>query len=270
MDLQVSFSARNLIPDVGAFLEAARTLAFRLRLAQRPLHAQDPEYAVGHGFVPMPLETEVRLNEAQRRHFTLHKLRGELYLTESGPLEDNPYYRWRLAMLEGGGPDRNGVLEASGLLLGIHERVWAFEFMAVALEYGRGERVGPFLGGVVSGVAFSQQDVRTGFAGPLAHMQLLEFLTALRREVLPSLHIRDPSGYLESGDVLALLEAMGYARESYAALFEEFFDDPALAERLQGSGGLPVLEGEVGSPARVVALERYLTQSRIPVPELKE
>ena len=117
---------------------------------------------------------------------------------------------------------------------------------------------------------YSEIEERTGLFGPLVHMQMVEFLAALKRIAIPSLYIRDPSGYLESGDAFALLEAFNVAELAYGDFFALMFPTLEAPEFGDKQQLIPDLSGPVGSDQRVRQLEEFLFVRGIPLPDIDD
>jgi hypothetical protein len=268
MDIKVAFTSQDFVPDATRAFSVADTLMTRLRIAHRPAHLERQPARLPHGFIPTPSGFQVgQLSDAQRRHYTVRELRGETYLLESGPLEQSPYYRLRVQMLEDGTNEMDVELEALGMHVAIHEHAFTFNLSFITLHIAR-KPFGTFTGSLIPDFAdmpffpSSGIEERTGLWGPLVHLQLVECLAALKRETVPSLYIRDPSSYLETGDVFALLEAMNVAGYTYDEFSQWIgLDLPEIQEKEQF---LPVLSGPVGSEERIAQLEEFLFTRGVP------
>jgi hypothetical protein len=270
MDIKIAFTSQDFVRDPARAFSVTSDLMTRLRIAHRPAHLERRPIRIPHGFIPMPAGFHAeQLNDAQRRHYTVRELRGETYLLESGPLEQSPYYQWRVQMLEDGLDEADCELEALGMHVAIHENAFTFNLSFITLHVG-GKPFGTFTGSLIpdfGGAAYfpsSGIEERTGLWGPLVHMQVVECLAALKRETVLSLYIRDPTAYLETGDAFALLEAMNVAGYTYDAFSRWIgLELPEIQDKQQF---LPVLEGAVGSAERIAQLEAFLfTQGTAPV-----
>lgn len=273
MDLKVAFTSQDIVPDAAYALEVAQGLAQRLHIAHRRAHLPRQANRLEHGFFPLLDEQVVGFSKAQREQLGIRKLRGAWYRTEQGPLEQSPYYRYRVGMLEQGVESVEAELEALGQRLAFHPNMYTFELRFISLHLP-GQTLGPFVGGLMDWgkrwFPYSEIEERTGLFGPLVHMQMVEFLAALKRIAIPSLYIRDPSGYLESGDVFALLEAINAAELTYGDIFAMMF--PTLEAPEMGSKEqlIPDLRGEVGSEQRLRQLEEFLFVQGVPVPDIDD
>jgi hypothetical protein len=271
MDLKVAFTSQDVVPDVEYAFKVAQELAERLHIAHRPAHLERQWQGFEHGFLPLPEEYVTPLSKSQRQELGIRKLYGAWYRSENGPMGQSPYYRHRVGMLERGQEAVEGELEATGFRLALHPNMFTFELRFITM-YLPDRTVGPFVGGLMDwGQAwfpYSEIEERTGLFGPLVHMQLVEFLAALRRIAIPSLYIRDPSGYLEHGDSFALLEAMDIAGMGYQELLELMVPNHQPPEILDKHQLIPDLSGSVGSAGRVRHLEEFLFTQGIPLTDI--
>jgi hypothetical protein len=273
MDLKVAFTSQDVVPDVVYALEVAQGLAERLCIAHRAAHLSRRFNRLEHGFFALSDEQVKGFTKAQREQLGIRKLHGHWYRTERGPLEQSPYYRYRLAMLEQNLGAVDSEIEALGLRLALHPNMYTFELRFISL-YLSGQTVGPFVGGLMDWgqgwFPYSEIEERTGLFGPLVHMQMVEFLAALKRIAIPSLYIRDPSGYLERGDVFALLEAMNLAEMTYQDFFALIFPSLEMPEIGEKNQLIPDLSGPVGSEKRVRQLEEFLLNCQASTPDIDD
>jgi hypothetical protein len=260
VDIKVAVAARDFVDDVPRALETLESLLTRLHIAHRPKITSSRTVQLVPGFIPMPPEVLTQLNHAQRAHYRPLEVRGETYLLERTALQDNPYYRLRVQMLEDGVEALECRLEAHGFTLAIHEQAFTFAVEFITLE-PVDRAFGTFIGQLVDfgrGDPFPSSEIeeRTGLWGPLVHMEFVECLAALKRAAIPSLVIRDPSGYAEQGDAFALLEAMNLAGYTYDAVSQWIgLELPDIQDKQQF---IPNLSGAVGSEERINQLEAFL------------
>jgi hypothetical protein len=260
VDLKVAIAGRDFIENSPHVLETLGSLLTRLGIAHRPKHVSSRRIDLQHGFIPMPREILTQLTEAQRQHFRVLEVRDEVYLLEHSALQDNPYYRLRVQMLEDGVESLSCTLESSGVVVAIHENAFTFSIECITLTPAD-RPFGTFLGTLVdfggdNPFPSSEIEERTGLWGPLVHMQFVECLMALKRVAVPSLVVRDPSGYAEHGDVFMLLEAMNLAGYTYDAVSDWIgLPLPEIQDKQQT---VPNLSGAVGSEARIQQLEAFL------------
>ena len=279
MDIKVAFTSQALVPNPAGALEVARGLAERLHIAHRPAVFKPQYIELPHGFFPIPAATVAQLSPHHIAQQGLRQIRGEWYRTANGQLEQSPYYQWRLGQLEAGIEQSWCEIEAVGLRLALHPNMHSFDLLLITLHLEH-QTIGPFTGQVFPEMDLfpsSEIEERTGLFGVLVHMQLVEFLAALRREAIPSLYIRDPSGYLEHGDVLELFTAFENAGFGYQSFLEaltipqDATPDQTrqlkafwrLPETEDKTLALPDLRGEVGSEGRIAAFEEFLFLSGV-------
>jgi hypothetical protein len=275
MDLQVAFTATDVVPNVAQTLRSAGRLARRLRIGQTVTRFERTAIDFWHGFVPLPEAHRNGANANQLEGLGFRELRGQWYRTEDGPFERNPYYQYRLGLLE---RDLKGVplnLEADGICLAVHEQMFTIHLRLIQLHPEDGKTiVGPFVGDLFetsdSWMPFHELEERTTVGGPLAHIRLVEFLAALKREAIPSLTIRDPSGYLEHGSVPALLETMDIAAAEFASLAQTLSPDEEIPTIFERQSAVPTLNGPVGGKERVAQLEGFLDSHGFVAPDIHE
>lgn len=282
MDIRVAFTSQDFVPEPQRALEAAQGLADRLKIAHRSANLVRQPVRLPHGFIGYEPELFRQLTPQQLEPYLVREIRGQFYLLEDGPLQQNPYYRRRVQMLEAGQEWLEGEVEALGLRLAFHPSMYTFNLKFITL-YERGERLGTFAGQLLLDLGgepyfpSSEIDERTGLFGVLVHMQMVEFLAALKREAVPSLCILEPTGYLERGEVLELmttfegagftyqrfLEALVISEDATAQEQRELKAFWRLPESEDKSLALPDLRGPVGSPERIAALEEFLFLSGV-------
>jgi hypothetical protein len=273
VDLQVACATLDWVSDPDRALNVVRDTAARLRIATSEHRRRRDPYEWKHGFIGFSDDRYERLTPQQRETWPLRRIREQWYTLPDTPIERSPYYQRRVQMLEDGVESMTGRLEAHGLKLALHENMFTFDFLFITLEFPD-ETVGPFLGllGDLGECVFpvSEIEERTGLFGPLVHMQFVEFLAAIKREAIPSLYIRDPSGYAEHGDVARLLEAMDISAQSYEAMFKALAPSLKVADVIQedARAPIPMLTGEVGSPERIAQFEHYLFAHGVTAPDI--
>jgi hypothetical protein len=273
MDLKVACAALDWVADPEHALRAAQETAARLKIATRKHRVVRTKYHWHHGLFGMTGDQYEQLTP-QQHTLPLRKIRDEWFIIPDTPIEQSPYYRRRVRMLEDNAEPIKGSLEAHGLKLALHENMFTTDFLFITLRF-RKETVGPFLG-LLAGTddwvyPGSEIEERTGLFGPLVHMQFVEFLSAVRREAMPSLFIRDPSGYADHGDVFQLLEAMNVSMDTYQTLFEALFPGFEIGDVIQRDPRalIPMLAGEVGSPERIQQFEHYLFTHGVAAPDIE-
>ena len=273
VDLKVAFTTLDAVPDVAGALASARALADRLRIAHRPVGLPRRANRLEHGFFPAPDDFVRTLNPERIEAFGMRQVRGQWHRFDVGPIAESPCYRFRVRMLEDGVDALDGEIEGQGLRLAVNETMFTIEVQLVTMTFGK-EIVGPFTAALFDMGGWwlpgSEIDERTSIAGPLAHMQLVEFLAAWRREAVPSLYIRDPSGYLEHGDVFALLEAMNLAGAQLGELMQALFPGERMPDIQDMDRALPQLSGAVGSAERVAQLEQFLFTNGVTAPDIDD
>jgi hypothetical protein len=273
MDLKVACAALDWVADPEHALRVAQKTAAQLKIATKEhLLVREP-YEWQHGFFGMNDDQHQQLTP-QQRSLPFRKIRDEWFIIPDTPIEQSPYYRRRVRMLEDNMASMTGRLEGYGLKLALHENMFTVDFLFITLRF-RKETVGPFLGLLADFGDWvypgSEIEERTGLFGPLVHMQFVEFLSAIRREAIPSLFIRDPSGYADHGDVFQLLEAMNVSMDTYQTLFEALFPSLEIGDVIQRDPRalIPMLQGEVGSPERVTQFEHYLFTHGVAAPDIE-
>jgi hypothetical protein len=286
MDVKVGFASQDFVPDQERALRAAERLADRLKIAHRPAHLARQPVRLSHGFIGYQPELFRQFTPEQLKPYRVREIGGQFYLLEDGPLQQSPFYRFRVRMLEEGREELMGELEATGLRLALHPLMHTFALQFITLHLG-GRPFGPFVGEVLSDMdnfPSSEIEVRTGLFGVLVHMQMVEFLAALKREAIPSLCIREPTGYSGNGDVLELMTTLEGAGFGYQRLIETLAipEDATPQERRELQAfwrlpetedkelALPDLSGPVGSPPRIAALEEFLFLSGIPLVDIDD
>ena len=282
MDIKVAFTSQGFVPDAKAALESATRLAERLHIAHRPLNVPRQPNRFPHGFIGYEPELFKQFNPKQLEHYKVREVRGMFYLLEDGPLQQSPYYQRRVAMLEAGQESLEGEVEALGLRLAFHPSMYTITLQFITL-HEKGERFGTFVGQLLPDLGgepyfpSSEIDERTGLFGVLVHMQMLEFLAALKLEAVPSLYILDPTGYLENGDVLELMTTFEGAGFTYQRFMEMLAipEDATLEQQRELKAfwrlpetedktlALPDLRGEVGSEGRIATFEEFLFLSGV-------
>ncbi len=273
MDLKVACAALDWVPNPEHALRMAYDTAARLKIAAKEHRLVREKYEWQHGFIGMT-DDQYRLLTPQQRTLPPRKIRDEWYILPDTPIEQSPYYRRRVRMLEDGVESMTGSLEAVGLKLALHERMFTMDFLFITLRFPT-ETVGPFLGILAEFGDWvypgSEIKERTGLFGPLVHMQFVEFLSAVKREAIPSLFMNDPSGYADHGDVFQLLEAMNVSMDTYQTLFEALFPGFEVGDVIQHDPRalIPLLEGEVGSPERIRQFEHYLFTHGVAAPNIE-
>ena len=272
MDLKVAYAALDWVPDPENAFRVAKNTAARLKIAAKEHRVARKKYEWQHGFIGMT-EDQYQQLTPQQRTLPLRKIRDEWYVIPERPIEQSPYYQHRVRMLSDGVASMTGSLEAAGLKLALHERMFTMDFLFITLRLPN-ETVGPFLGILADFGDWvypgSEIEERTGLFGPLVHMQFVEFLSAVKREAIPSLFIRDPSGYADHGDVFGLLEAMNISASTYETLFQALFPTLEITGVIQHDPRalIPMLEGEVGSPERIQQFEHYLFTHGVAAPDI--
>jgi hypothetical protein len=273
MDLKVAFTSQDTVPNVDEVLTTIRNLSKRLQIAQRETN-MEKKILLQPGFYAVSVE---QLSAADRERFGFRELRGQWYRTPNGEMEQSPYYKLRVKMLEDN-VDLECRLEARGFVLALHPQMYTFNLSLITLHF-ENKRCGPFVGQIVSidgetPFPSSEIEERTGLFGPLVHIQLVEFLAALKREAVPSLYIRDPSGYLEHGDTSKLTRTIQEADPFWKPLIDGGVQE---SESVRAALGLPDIDqelaglnlvGEVGSSERVEALEHFLMTRGHPLPDI--
>lgn len=289
MDIKVAFTSRDIVPDVKRALASIKQLADRLYIAYRKADIEPRNIVLSHGFYPVdglhltsttmdnvagtsPKDVIENLSATERERFGFRKVRERWYRTMNSPLEQSPYYQLRVEMLVDGVEEQACRLEAKGFTLAFHPLMYTFDLRFVTLHF-KDMVCGPFVGQVFyadtdTPLPSSGTEERTGLFGPLVHIQLVEFLAALKREAIPSLYIRDPSGYLESGNVSELVTACKQAGMTLTHFWETLstHENTAPGEEAFFKGSLdlpepshlPDLEGAVGSEERLRQLEQFL------------
>jgi hypothetical protein len=288
MDLKVAFTSQDTVPDVDHALASVKRLAERLHIAYRKADIEPRNILLSHGFYPVdgahfnsetgksPKEMIETLSDGERETLGFRKVRGRWYRTMNAPLEQNPYYQLRVGMLADGVEEQACRLEARGFTLALHPLMYTFDLRFITLQFedmtGKKTTCGSFVGQVFyadtdTPLPSSEIEERTGLFGPLVHMQLVEFLAALKREAIPSLYIRDPSGYLETGNVGELVTACKQAGMTLTHFWNALSQsENATPEEAFFKGNLdlpehsrpPVLEGTVGSEERLRQLGNFL------------
>lgn len=272
MDLQVACAALDWVSDPDRALEVVRETAARLRIATSEHRRRRDPYEWQHGFIGFSDDRYEQLTPQQRESWPLRRIRDQWYRIPDTPIERSPYYQRRVRMLEDGVESMTGRLEARGLKLALHEQMFTFDFLFITLEFPD-ETVGPFLGLLANLGEWvfpaSEIEERTGLFGPLVHMQFVEFLATIKREAIPSLYIRDPSGYAQHGDVTRLLEAMDISARTYEAMMAAFDPSTRISDVIQADAApIPMLSGEVGSAERIAQFEHYLFTHGVTAPDI--
>lgn len=275
MDLKVAFTAVDFVPDVEATLECAAQLAASLRIGHTPNSFARSTIEYWHGFVPLPKANVEMTNPSQLKQLGFRQIHGDWYRSENGPLEQNPYYQYRLRQLEAGRTSVPAQLEAKGIHLGVHEHMYTINLRLISLHLKDQKTViGPFVGDLFetsdSWLPFHELEERTTVGGPLTHIRLIEFLAALKREAIPSLVVRDPSNYLEHGDVFALLETMNIATDEFSQLAKSLSDNLEIPDINDSQSAIPNLTGPVGSETRIAQLEQFLDSHKVLAPDIHD
>jgi hypothetical protein len=273
MDLKVAFTAVECVPNVAQALDCAGRLASRLRIGHTPTRFERTVIEYWHGFVPLPEENLRNIDTSQLGPLGFRELHGQWYRTENGVLEQNPYYQYRLQMLEHNTNSLPVQLEAEGICLAVHAHMFTINLRLISLHLENQKTViGPFVGDLFetgdSWMPFHELEERTTVGGPLAHIRMVEFLAALKREAIPSLEIRDPSGYLEHGDVFALLETMNIATDEFSKFAQSLSGELEIPDINDTQSAVPSLSGPVGSEGRIAQLEQFLISNNFVAPDI--
>jgi hypothetical protein len=275
MDLKVAFTSTDFVPNVEQALESAEQLARRLRIGQTPTRFQRTSTEYWHGFMPLPEEYLKRMQATQLEQLGFRQIQGGWHRLDQGSLAQSPYYQYRIQLLEAGINTTPLQLEADGICLAVHEHMFTINLRLISL-YLEDQKtiIGPFIGDLFetsdSWMPFHELEERTTVGGPLAHIRLIEFLAALKREAIPSLAIRDPSNYLEHGDVFALLETMNIATDEFGELVKSLFGELEMPDINDPQSAIPNLSGPVGSENRIAQLEQFLESHHFVAPDIHD
>jgi hypothetical protein len=275
MDLKVAFTSTDFVPNVEQALECAGQLAQRLRIGQTPTRFERTTIELWHGLVPLPEEYLNRMKPNQLEQLGFRQIQGGWHRLDHGPLAQSPYYQYRLQLLKAGINTTPLQFEADGICLAVHEQMFTINLRLISL-YLEDQKtiIGPFVGDLFqtsdSWMPFHELEERTTVGGPLAHIRMIEFLAALKREAIPSLAIRDPSNYLEHGDVFALLEAMNIATDEFGELVKSLFGELEMPDINDTQSTIPNLSGPVGSENRIAQLEQFLESHHFVAPDIHD
>ena len=194
MDLKVAFTAVDFVPDVEATLECAARLAARLRIGHAPSSFARTAIEYWHGFVPLPQANVEMTTPSQLEQHGFRHIHGNWYRSENGPLEQNPYYRYRLRQLEAGQTSVPAQLEANGIHLGVHELMYTINLRLISLHLEDQKTViGPFVGDLFetsdSWLPFHELEERTTVGRPqregcVLGLGILEGIVKARAETI--------------------------------------------------------------------------------------
>jgi hypothetical protein len=275
MDLKVAFTAVESVPNVEQALACASQLAQSLRIGHMPTRFERTAIDYWHGFVPLPEEYLKRMQPNQLEQLGFRQIQGGWHRLDNGPLAQSPYYQYRIRLLEAGINTTPLQLEADGICLAVHEHMFTINLRLINLHLEDQKTIiGPFVGDLFetndSWMPFHELEERTTVGGPLAHIRLIEFLAALKREAIPSLEIRDPSNYLEHGDVFALLETMNIATDEFGKLAQSLSGELEIPDINDTQKAIPSLSGPVGSESRIAQLEQFLISNNFIAPDIHD
>jgi hypothetical protein len=275
IDLKVAFTAVKFVPEVQQALECAAQLARRLRIGHTPTRFERTLTEYWHGFMPLPEEYLQRMQANQLEQLGFRQIQDGWHRLDTGPLAQSPYYQYRIRLLEQGIERLPLHIEADGICLAVHEHMFTIHLRLITLHLENQKTIiGPFVGDLFelseSWMPFNELEERTTVGGPLAHIRLIEFLAALKRQAIPSLVIRDPSNYLEHGDVFALLETMNIATDEFGKFANSLFGEADLPDINDTQSAIPNLSGPVGSEERLAQLEQFLASHGFVAPDIHE
>ena len=273
MDIKVAFTSVDFVRDFEQALGTAHQLAQRLRIGHTSTRFERITINYWHGFLPLPEEYLKRMKPNQLEQLGFRQIQGGWHRLDTGPLAQNPYYQYRIGLLEQGIERLPLQVEADGICLAVHEHMFTINLRLVTLHFEDQKTIiGPFVGDLFemgdSWMPFHELEERTTVGGPLAHIRLIEFLAALKRKAIPSLTIRDPSKYLEHGDVFALLETMNIATDEFGKLAKSLSGDLEIPDINDSQIAIPNLSGPVGSENRVAQLEQFLESHHFVAPNI--
>ena len=275
VDLKVAFTAVKTVPDVPRVLECAAQLAQRLRIGFTMTRFERTAIEYWHGFNPLPAQYLERMTPDQLERQGYRNIRGGWHRLDKDPLSKSPYYQYRIQMLEAGTYSTPVALEADGICLAVHENMFTIHLRLISMHLEDQKMIiGPFVGDLFetsdSWMPFHELEERTTVGGPLAHIRLIEFLAALKREALPSLVIRDPSHYLKRGDVFALLETMSIATDEFGKFAKSLSGNLEIPDINDTQSAIPNLSGPVGSESRIAQLEQFLDSHSFVAPDIHD
>jgi hypothetical protein len=275
MDIKVAFTSVDSVQNPEQALETAHQLAQRLRIGHTATRFQRTTIEYWHGFMPLPAEYLQRMQANQLEQLGFRQIRDGWHRLDNGPLAQNPYYQYRIQLLEAGINTTPLQLEADGICLAVHEQMFTIHLRLINLHLEDQKTIiGPFVGDLFetsdSWMPFHELEERTTVGGPLAHIRLIEFLAALKRKAIPSLVIRDPSNYLEHGDVFALLETMNIATDEFSKLAKSLSSELEIPDINDTQSAIPSLSGPVGSEERIAQLEQFLASHHFVAPDIHD
>jgi hypothetical protein len=275
MDIKVAFTSIDNVQNLEQALESARQLAQRLCIGHTATRFQRTKIDYWHGFMPLPAEYLERMQANQLEQLGFRQIQSGWHRLDTGPLAQSPYYQYRIQLLEAGINNIPLQVEADGICLAVHEHMFTINLRLINLHLEDQKTIiGPFVGDLFetndSWMPFHELEERTTVGGPLAHIRLIEFLAALKREAIPSLVIRDPSNYLEHGGIFALLETMNIATDEFGKLWESFFGELEMPDINDIQSAIPNLSGPVGSEERIAQLEQFLALHHFVAPNIHD
>jgi hypothetical protein len=275
VDLKVAFTAVKTVPDVPRVLECAAHLAQRLRIGFTRTRFERTAIEYWHGFNPLPAQYLERMTPDQLEQQGYREIRSGWHRLDKDAFSKSPYYQYRIQMLNTGTYSVPVELEADGICLAVHDHMFTIHLRLISLHLEDQKTIiGPFVGDLFetsdSWMPFHELEERTTVGGPLAHIRLIEFLAALKREALPSLAIRDPSHYLKRGDVFAFLETMSIATDEFGRFAKSLSSNLEIPDINDTQSAIPNLSGPVGSESRLAQLEQFLDSHSFVAPDIHD